>query len=114
MRAGGVGFASLCVKVDGHGPAVRVPWHRTFELARRALCAVTWGDSLSGRCCPVGLQRAGVAPGCGLVSGHGDVVGGGEGGVCARAPVAWMCVFCIRFALRMVPYLSGSGKAKEK
>lgn len=31
------------------------------------------------------LPAEGVAPGCGLVSGHGDVVGGGEGCVCARA-----------------------------
>ena len=70
VRAGGVEFASLCVKVDGHGLTVLVPWHRNFELARRALCVVTWGDSLSGRCCTLGLLGEGVAPGCGHVSGH--------------------------------------------
>ena len=72
------------------------------------------GVTVSREGAALGLPGEGVAPGCGLVSGHGDVVGGGEGCVCARAPVAWMCVFCIRFAVRMVPYLSGSGKAKEK
>lgn len=50
----GCGFASLCVKVDGHGLTVQVPWHRDCELARRALCAVTWGDSLNGGWCTLG------------------------------------------------------------
>lgn len=79
------------------------------------------GVTVSREGAALGLPGEGVAPGCGrgsrLRAGlRPRRCGGGRGRVCvcARAPVAWMCVFCIRFAVRMVPYLSGSGKAKEK
>lgn len=85
MRAGGVEFASLCVKVDGHGLTVRVPWHRNFELARRAcvwlpgVTASLEGAALSGFWVRAWLRAAGLSLATEMCAG------GGEGGVCARA-----------------------------